>query len=436
MTDQIGELLTRHGADIVHVGMFDLAGMFRERRLRAAPFAEWLRDPRFANVCAQWDATDTLFGAGPFLTEPVAVDPGSFRRHGSELGAATLIADYAGPSRGLMPRPLLAAQVARAAAMGYGVRAAFEFEVVMLAEDDASLRAGGFEAPGRFAPDNRCWSGQTAADRAAFVTGLEEAILGHDVALFGVAGELGPGCFEATLAHQPPMKAADDAGFFRIATRAHARAQGMTASFMPFLGEGYPAIGGHVTLSLTEGEGGRNLFSGEGTSDLAKQFIAGMIDVVPEGFALCNNTINAYRRFAPGSWAPKSVSWAEWTYTTAVRSAPHTGEMARLEFRLPGADCNPHLALALMLGAGLDGIERGLAAPPPAEAAGPDDIPPGQQRLPRDLTEAASRLRGSEKVARIFGAEFRDHFATWCEVEAATLAKAVSAAERERYLEG
>lgn len=437
-TEHLARVLDEEDIEVVHVGQFDHSGAFRERRLPRDSFLAWAREPRFANVIALWDSADTLFGSGPYLTEEVAIDASSLRRYPFEAGAAALLMELNGPSRELMPRAVLRGQVERAAALGLEVKAAFEFEVVMLEETAESLRGSGFSTLRSFAPDNKCWSGQTAASHADFVDGLEAILRASDIAVFAVAGELGPGCFEATLGAVPPMRAADDAAFFRLATRAYARQNGKTASFMPFLGAGFPGIGGHIHLSLWDKASGRNLFCDPSgiTSPAARAFIAGMTRTVPEAFALCAHTVNAYRRFAPGSWAPKSVSWAEFTFTTAVRSVPSASDVARLEFRLPGTDCNPYLALALMLGAGLDGIEERLEAPEPTPDNGPDDIPEGAIRLPRTLAEAAARLAGSAHARRLFGDRFVSHFARICEVEDQSLARAVSAQEVARYLEG
>lgn len=436
--NQLAARLERDGIDILHVGLFDYASVFRERRLNREQFLAWARDPRFSNTLPHWDSADSLFGGGPYLTEALSLDVDSLRPYAFESNAAAIVADYAGENRELMPRAVLARQIERAVGMGYEVRAAFEFEVIFLKENAASLRDSGFSAMHTFMPENKCWSGQTAADQAEFVAGLEKAIVDHGVSLFAVAGELGPGCFEATLAAETPMKAADDAAFFRQAARAYARRQDMTASFMASMGGSFPGIGGHVTLSLWDKRTGRNVFSDPAatTNQAARHFIGGMARLVPEAFALCAHTVNAYRRFAPGSWAPKSVSWAEYTFTTAVRSVPSAEDSARLEFRLPGADCNPHLTLALALAGGLDGLEEQIDPPAATPFGGPDDIPPGATRLPRDLKDAADRLRASELAARHFGEAFTTHFAKACEVEHAALARAVSAFELARYLEG
>ena len=110
--------------------------------------------------------------------------------------------------------------------------------------------------------------------------------------------------------------------------------------------------------------------------------------------------------------------------------------MTRLELRLPGSDLNPHLAMAAMLAAGLDGIARKapLAAPPIA-SGGPNEIPEGVERLPADLLEATRKFRASARAKALFGEAFVAHFAAICEAEDASLRRAVSAAELRRYLE-
>jgi glutamine synthetase len=429
--------LQEFGAEVVHVGQFDYASIFRERRLRKEQFLSWALDPRFANVLAYWDTNDILYGGSKYYTETQTIDPDSIRRYPREPNAVAVIAEMAGGTKELMPRYVLRRQVERARAMGYAVQAAFEFEFILLRENDVSVRERGFDNLANFAPDNKCWSGTTAATHAELVAQLEAEIEGFDVNLFGLGVELGAGCFEATLGAVDGLRAADDAAFFRLATRCFAREQGLTASFMPYLGNGYPGLGGHITLSLRDLSSGENLFSdADGkTNALARAFIAGLIDLVPEAFAMCTSSVNAYRRLVPGTWGPKAATWAEHTFTTAVRSVPFAGDLARIEFRSPPADCNPYLTMALMLGAGLDGIERDLTAPPAAEAAGPADVAGSGQRFPRDLIEAAEWLERSEAVRRIFGEAFIANFASACRAEDATLKTAVSADERRRYLE-
>jgi glutamine synthetase len=436
-TAEIAAELDRLGAEVVHVGLFDYATMFRERRMRRDDLLAGADTAVFANVLPKWDTAESILAPGPYGSETIAYDPASLRPYPFEPRAAALVADYTGPQAEIMPRRLLARQIERAAKAGFDVLTAFEFEFIVLNETADTLRTKGFAGLTPFAPDNRCWSGQTAAAHAGFVANLESLLRGADIDLFGLGVELGPGCFEATLRHKPAMRAADDAAFFRMFTKAFCGQRDLTASFMPLLGADFPGIGGHINLSLHDRKSNGNAFANprdpQGLSGIARRFLAGIIDLVPEVFALCGHTVNAYRRLVPGSWAPKTVSWAPYNYAAAVRTAAETPAQTRLELRLPGSDTNVYLALAMMLGAGLDGLERGLdLADPPIAGGGPNEIPPHAPRLPADLLEATRRLRASANARRIFGDAFVEHFTMICEAEDAALRRA---AEVRRYLE-
>lgn len=437
---ELAKALAAINADIIHVGLFDYAGTFRERRLRREELLRQAETALFANVLPKWDLSEQIMFPGPYGSEAVSYDVASLRRYPFEKNAAALVATYAGPQAAIDPRRLLADQVAKAEALGFDVLVATEFEFIILNETAETLRAKKFIDLSVFAPDNRCWSGQTAATHAGFVADLESCLAAGDIDLFSLSVELGPGCFEATLKHKPALRAADDAAFFRLFTKAFCRQRNMTASFMSLLGAGFPGIGGHISLSLRDRNSGRNVFSdradAQGLSQEAKFFLAGIIATVPEIFPMIANTVNAYRRLAPGSWAPKTVSWAPLNYAAAVRTAAETEAMTRLELRLPGSDLNPHLAIAAMLGAGLDGLARKLPlAAPPITSGGPNEIPEGADRLPLDLLSATRLFRQSAKARELFGDGFVDHYAALCEAEDASLRKAVSAAEVQRYLE-
>lgn len=438
--ETLAEELARMDAEIVHAGMFDFSGMFRERRLHRKDLLDGAAGAVFANVVTKWDTAETIMFAGPFRSETVRYDPASLRPYPFEPKAAAVVMDYTGPQAGLMPRRILADQVARAAALGFDVVAAFEFEFIVLNETAESLRAKGFANLSAYAPDNRCWSGQTAATHANFIADLEACLAAADIDMFSLSVELGPGCIEATLRHRDALRAADDAAFFRMFTRAFCRKRGLTASFMSLTGAGFPGIGGHINLSLRDRRTGRNAFAdaadGNGLSPTAKSFLAGIIQLVPDFFPMIGNTVNAYRRLSPGSWAPKTVSWAPYNYAAAVRTAAEREDLTRLELRLPGSDLNPHLAMAAMLGAGLDGVSRKLPLDsPPIVSGGPNEIPEGVQRLPVDLLDATRRFRASPRAPELFGEAFVTHYAALCEAEDSALRRAVSAAEVQRYLE-
>jgi glutamine synthetase len=131
---RIAKELDRLDADIVHVGLFDFAGMFRERRLRRADLLSGADHAMFANVLPKWDAAESILAPGPYGSETIAYHPESIRPYPFEPRAAAMAADYAGPQAEIMPRRVLARQVERAKAAGFEVLAAYEFEFILLNE--------------------------------------------------------------------------------------------------------------------------------------------------------------------------------------------------------------------------------------------------------------------------------------------------------------
>ena len=426
--------------DVVHVGIFDMFGTFRERRLALDDLARvYGTGGTFVNVLPLWDVGESVFDAGPFVGETVAVDPGSARPYPFEDNAALLIADYAGRSAAFSPRQLLQAQIAKAKALGLGVRAALEFEFFVLEEDAASLRESGFMRLAAFAKDNRCWAGESAAGHAGFVRELRETLDAGGVKLLSLGLELGPGCFEATLREQDPLRAADDAAAFKMFTKAFCRRRGLTAAFMAQISAELAGLSGHIHLSLYDLASGKPVFPDEaephGMSAAFRHFTAGLVRLAPEALAMTHHNVNSYRRHSPGNWAPKTASWAVQNYSVGVRVVPAPAGAARLEYRLPGADVNPYLGLAFALGAGLWGMETKAELPPPFLGGGPNEMPKGDVPLPHDLFEAAERLGASAAARAIFGDVFIDHFARVCRVEEGALRRATGAPERARYLE-
>ena len=170
-------------------------------------------------------------------------------------------------------------------------------------------------------------------------------------------------------------------------------------------------------------------------SDRLRSFVGGMVEMMPQAMPLTHHTANSYRRHAPGNWAPKSASWAVQNYSAAVRLVPQPEQSCRLEYRLPGSDINPFLALSYVLGAGLWGLEQGTKLPQEFTGGGPDQMPADSASLPHDLYTATEQLDASETARAIWGETFIEHFITACRAEEAALRREISAAERARYIE-
>ncbi len=421
-----------------HFGIFDYDATLRTRRFPSIQGAAALTEGySFPNVLYRWDTGEAVYDASEkFGSEPCAADPHSRRIYPFEPEAVLYVADFTGPSAALSPREVLKRQIARADALGFFAHAAFECEFTVLNETAESLRAKNYENPIAWAPDNRCWSADSAGVYSEFVTGLEAVMMTLNVPLYGFGTELGPGCFEATFEAADPLKAADDFGLFRNFTKTYCRRKGLTASFLAQLGQGFQGLSGHINLSLTDTHG-HPLFAGDkdGISETMGHFIGGLLTLLPECAALCTHTVNAWRRMVPGNWAPRSPSWDFNNYGAAVRVVNGRPATTRIEFRLPAADTNPHLALALALGAGLWGIENKVPLPERATGDVRSFVPKGLRALPRNLLEAAERLEACQVAKEIFGAAFIGHFAMTRKREDETLRRAVSNTERARYLE-
>jgi glutamine synthetase len=250
---------------------------------------------------------------------------------------------------------------------------------------------------------------------------------------------LGPGCLEATLLARDPLTAADDFALFRGFTKTFCRKRGLTASFMAQLGQGFQGQSGHLHLSLHDIKTAAPVFADArdttGMSAAMRHFIGGMLRLLPDLTALCAHSVNAYRRMVPGNWSPRTPTWGLRNFSVAVRAVTGDAATTRIEFRVPAADTNPHLSMALALGAGLWGIEHRIEPPPPAEGDARGFVPEGLRPLPRTLHEAADRLDASKDARALFGDGFIDHFVMTRRHEDAALRRHVSAFERARYLE-
>lgn len=435
--ESLREVLDGRGARVLHVAIPDVDGGLRERRLPLASLDEALGAAgSFCNVLHEWDVTDTVHGPGPFVGESIAADVASVRGYPFEEAAAWIVADFTGPHRATSPRELLKTQLARAASAGYRVRAAFEFEWLVFDETAQSLREKRYAAPAAWAPDNRCWDAQSAAVNADVVAAQQTMCEAADVPLFGLGMELGAGCMEATLAATEGLRAADDAAFFKLASRAFFRRRGQTACFMAQSDAQAPGLSGHLHLSLRDGAGANLFRSRPGElNECARHFVGGVLALLPELIALPLHTVNAYRRLSPGNWAPRTPTWSYGGYTTAIRALAYDAPTDRLEFRIPGADVNPWLALAMFVGAGLWGLEHAVEPPPLTTGDGRTHRYAGMRALPRDLLAAAEALATSEAARTLFGAAFVDPYVASRVHEFEALRRAVSAEEKARYFE-
>lgn len=244
--------------------------------------------------------------------------------------------------------------------------------------------------------------------------------------------ENGSGQMEINLNHVPdPLKAADDAMLFKRIVRAVARKHGRVASFMAKPYGDRSGSGLHVHFSVLDRQG-NNIFA-NGTPEGSEQLkfaVAGLLQAMPDCMAVFAPHFNSYRRFAPRSHAPGAVAWGYENRTTAIRIPGGPDVARRIEHRVSGADANPYLVLACILGAALLGLDAKVqpAAPTVGDAYSQD-----RPQLPRMWDAAIDAFEQSPVIAKIFAPILRSIFVTAKRQESARFQQQVSAFEIKTY---
>ena len=210
---------------------------------------------------------------------------------------------------------------------------------------------------------------------------------------------------------------------------------GYAVTFMAKWNHDLPGSSGHLHQSLWR-DGKNAFYDGSDTSKLsalAKHYLGGQLALMPELTALLSPTVNSYKRYVPGVWAPLNASWGIENRTCAIRAIPGSATSTRLEYRQTAADINPYIAIATTLAAGLWGVEHKKTPPPPvdADASGRGDLAP----LPRTLREATERLAKSEYARGILGEGFVEHYLRTRDWECRQYERAVGEWELARYFE-
>ena len=253
-----------------------------------------------------------------------------------------------------------------------------------------------------------------------------------------------PGQQEIDLRYADALSTADNLMTFRTVIKEVALSQGLFASFMPKPFAEYPGSGMHTHLSLFEGD--RNAFHEAGAqyqlSKVARCFIAGLLRHAPEITAVTNQWVNSYKRLYGGGEAPAYVCWGHNNRSAMIRVPmykPQKGQSTRIEVRTLDSACNPYLAFAVLLAAGLKGIEEGYELPAEAE----DDVwnlteserrVLGIDPLPQNLAEAIAVMENSELLAETLGEQVFDFFLRNKRAEWNDYRSQVTPFELSRYL--
>ena len=256
--------------------------------------------------------------------------------------------------------------------------------------------------------------------------------------------EVAPSQHEIDVRYDEGLRMADKTMTLRIVVKEMARRNGFYATFMPKPIFGENGSGMHTHQSLFKGD--KNAFFDAGDqyhlSAVGKCYISGIMRHAREMAAITNQWINSYKRLVPGYEAPVYVSWGRRNRSAMVRVPmykPGKEEATRIEFRSPDPACNPYLAFAVMLAAGLKGIEEDYALPDPVEEDVYEMDEAARERagidsLPGNLFEAIQEVEKSELVRETLGDHIFSKFIENKKIEWDSYRTHVSRFEIEKYL--
>ena len=287
------------------------------------------------------------------------------------------------------------------------------------------------------------------------IRAIRNGMIAAGVPVESSKGEWSRGQHEINFTYAEPLPMADRHVVFKQGVKEIAEQHGKAVTFMAKYALAEAGNSCHIHLSLWRD--GRNLFWEESGprpgrsvnrrharrpagqelptahgSPLFRQFLGGLMKYSPELCLFFAPTINSYKRYQPGSWAPTRMAWASDNRTVGFRVVGDQSGF-RIENRMPGADANPYLALAAMIAAGLAGIEERLDCG--QEYRGNAYVDPALARLPSSLAEAADLLARSRFARAEFGEAVVDYYVHHARLEVQTFGNAVTDWEKKRYFE-
>lgn len=304
------------------------------------------------------------------------------------------------------PRYILKKVVSEAAALGYTFNVGPECEFFLYHVDDDGMpttitheQAGYFDmGPLDF--------GENA--RRDMVLTLED--MGFEVE--SSHHENAPAQHEIDFKYDEALQTADNISTFKLVVKTIAKRHGLHATFMPKPKNGVDGSGMHINMSLSRD--GRNIFQDShdpnGLSQEAYYFLGGILKHIKGMTLILNPLVNSYKRLMPGYEAPTHIAWSGKNRTPLIRIPATRGEETRIELRSPDPACNPYLALAICLAAGLDGIKNKIVPPDAMEGnmhlLTPEELEErGIESLPKNLQEAVEEFEKDPLMKEVLGEE-------------------------------
>ncbi|WP_168200796.1 glutamine synthetase family protein [Allokutzneria sp. NRRL B-24872] len=413
------ERLAAAGVRAVAMTNVDNGGVTRVKLVPVRRLASVLRGGIGFSVVWSISGTDDSFAMVAPFDSPAGdlrlfPDAGALERLNGSPGTAWVPADLYTQELEVSPccqRSALRRVIERGQAAGVEFKAAFEVEMSLLRADGSP----GHDGPG--------YSASALLEVEPFALDLLDALTEHGIEPEQLHPEYAPGQVEFSCSARDPLAAADQLVLSRVLARRVARAHGFDVSFAPSVRPG--AVGNGCHLHLSAWRDGVNLMQGGtdektgGMSEDGAAFVAGMLDALPELMGVLAPSVLSYARLQPQMWSGAYACWGVENREAALRVVPGTitsrATAANVEVKPLDGSANPYLAAAVLLSAGLDGLDKAATLPAPVQRD-PHTMTKAQRRkagveqLPSSLGEAIELLTGSETVARALGDELHQAF--------------------------
>lgn len=338
----------------------------------------------------------------------------------------------------IAPRSILNRQVEEARKAGYLALGASELEYFIFDETYKSARAKDYTKLNYFGDYIEDYHILQGTREEVLNAAVRRHLMNSGIPVEFTKGEWGPGQHELNIRYADAVTIADHHSIYKQCFKEVAHQLNLAVSFMAKPDDRYAGSGSHIHMSLWDPEGKTNVFDGDQAlgpihcSDLFRWFLGGWIAHTRELMPFYAPTINSYKRYQSGSWAPTSLAWSFDNRTAGFRAVGH-GKSLRIESRIPGADVNPYLAYAAALASGLDGIRNKIEPPPifQGDVYAAKELP----QVPRTLREAITAMERSAFARETFGDDVIEHYLHFYNTEQAAYDKAVTTWERARYFE-
>lgn len=331
------------------------------------------------------------------------------------------------------PRQVLRRQLDRLEQAGYRAYVGTELEFIVFQDTYEEAWLSGYRDLTPANLYNVDYSMLGTARVEPLLRRIRRAMAGAGMVVESAKGECNLGQHEIAFKYQEALRTCDNHSVYKNGAKEIASQEGMALTFMAKYDqrEGNSC---HIHLSFRGTDGSMVMadhHDEQGLSEIGRAFIAGQLAHARELTLMYAPQINSYKRYVPGSFAPTAVRWGRDNRTCAFRLVGHDASL-RLENRLPGGDVNPYLAVAGMVAAGLDGIERGLGL---EDAFTGNAYASESDFVPASMGEALELWQFSEWVHETFGGAVQDHYSNMARVEIADFGRTVTDWERYRAFE-